>query len=82
MATAAISNEPIEPTPEERLSLAAEQIAAAVERLHKGRLNERALILLIHDSCEQPKPNLTMIRNVLNAVKRLPQDHLIQEKKK
>jgi len=63
------SKQPAPPDPEE-LAEAIKRISAAVARLQKSGLNEKAIIVLLHDSSGVTKKN---IKYVLDHLAYLPQ---------
>lgn len=69
----AIAQKPGDEVPTEILASAIREISEGMRKMRAGRLNDRALILLIHDVCKVSK---TDIKYVINAIGLLEREFL------
>lgn len=68
---------PAEEVPTEVLASAITSIADGVTKLRSGRLNDRALLLLIQHACPSAdRPSVSTIRAVLDAIEGLKAQYL------
>jgi hypothetical protein len=66
---------PAEPVPTEIIAQEIEYISAAIAKLRSGKLNDRALFLLIQNACASNVPIKT-IREVLDAAQHLSTSYI------
>lgn len=62
---------PEEPVPTEVLATAIVSISEGIKKLRGGRLNDKALILLIKASVKKPKVSVAQVKAVLDGIEGL-----------
>lgn len=63
---------PADEVPTEVIADALVRISEGIAKLRSGRLNDKALVLLIQHACpSQDRPSISTIRTVLDAVENL-----------
>lgn len=68
---------PADEVPTEIIASALVSISEGVAKLRSGRLNEKALLLLIQHACpSQDRPSISTIRTVLDAVESLRSEYV------
>lgn len=75
-----------DPIPTEVLATSIKSISDGIKKLRAGRLNDKALLLLIQHACPSvkkygPKPGMGEVRAVLEAMENLERTYLKKESK-
>jgi len=81
--TVTVKQDEKEPMPTEILAESIKSISDGIKRLRSGRMNDRCLVILIHDACDavgiryaKKKPSAKEIKAVLNAMESLESQFL------